>query len=148
MAATKKKECVDCIEAGIQTRRPAPNPGPRCASHWRATRKKRSKASHGKYVEATYNITSEMYWAIYEAQGGKCAICERATGATRKLAVDHDHSCCAGATSCGKCVRSLLCKPCNRMLGHMRDDPEMAERAADYLRDPPGRKVLDDWNAQ
>lgn len=144
----KKRECKNCLEEGITTGRPAPHPGPRCSSHWREVKKERRSASHGKYILATYNITAEQYEAIYLAQGSKCAICQRATGATRKLAVDHDHSCCAGPTSCGKCVRSLLCKPCNRMLGHMRDDPEMAERAADYLRNPPGREVLDNWNAQ
>ena len=144
----KKRECKTCLEEGITTGRPAPHPGPRCASHWRQVKKSRRANSHGKYIEATYNITAEQYEAIYIAQGSRCAICQRATGATRKLAVDHDHSCCAGPTSCGKCVRSLLCKPCNRMLGHMRDDPAMAERAAEYLRNPPGRKVLDEWNAR
>lgn len=144
----KKRECKTCLEEGITTGRPAPHPGPRCATHWRHVKKSRRANSHGKYIEATYNITAEQYEAIYIAQGSRCAICQRATGATRKLAVDHDHSCCAGPTSCGKCVRSLLCKPCNRMLGHMRDDPEMAERAAEYLRNPPGREILDNWNAQ
>ena len=140
--AVKKKECKNCLEEGITTGRPAPHPGPRCSSHHRAIRKSRSSYSHGKYIEATYNITSEDYSEIKERQGGRCAICRRATGATRKLAVDHDHSCCPGATSCGRCVRSLLCKPCNRMLGHMRDDPEMAERVVNYLLDPPGKDYL------
>lgn len=139
----KKRECKSCLEEGITTGRPAPHPGPRCASHWRQAKKKRKANSHGKYIEATYNITADDYAAIMDRQGGVCAICRRATGATRKLAVDHDHSCCAGPTSCGKCVRSLLCKPCNRMLGHMRDDPEMAERVVNYLTDPPGRDYLD-----
>lgn len=75
-----------------------------------------------------YGLTSEEYWKVYEYQGGKCAICQRATGKRKKLSVDHDHS-------TGE-VRMLLCTRCNRMLGHLRDEPEAFERAADVLRHP------------
>jgi hypothetical protein len=34
--------------------------------------------------------------------------------------VDHDHSCC-GLASCGKCVRGLLCRSCNGVIGGTRD---------------------------
>lgn len=87
-----------------------------------------------------YTLTAAEYDEIYAAQGGRCAICRRATGARRRLAVDHDHSCCNGPTSCGRCVRGLLCKSCNKSLGFYRDDPEAFRRAADYLeRWPSGR---------
>lgn len=66
---------------------------------------------------------------MLKVQGGACAICRRATGKTRRLAVDHDHQ--SGQ------VRGLLCKPCNRLLGHARDDVEFFERAGDYLSEPP-----------
>jgi hypothetical protein len=64
-------------------------------------------------------------------QGGGCAICRRDNG-KRLLAVDHDHACCPGERTCGKCVRGLLCDGCNHGLGKFRDDPELLRRAAEY----------------
>ena len=61
-------------------------------------------------------------------------MCQRATGATRKLAVDHDH-----ATGV---VRGCLCKFDNRLLGFARDDPEFFQRAIDYLKNPPAVAVI------
>jgi hypothetical protein len=88
-------------------------------------------------LKRKYKLTLAMYNLIKKFQGGTCAICQRATGKARALAVDHDHTCCSGDVTCGKCIRGLLCQPCNRMLGHLRDDPQAFERAAEYLRNPP-----------
>jgi hypothetical protein len=138
------KQCKDCLAEGVKTRRNAKYPGPRCATHHRATKKKRRDYSHKAHVEETYNITYEQYWRIYELQGGKCYICRRANGTRRKLSVDHDHKCCSGSTSCGNCVRGLLCRSCNRnVLGHLRDEVAAFERAVEYLINPPARQILD-----
>lgn len=136
----KRRVCKDC-EPG--SKRPAPHPGPRCTTHHRAVRTARKRTTHGKYVQATYGITEEQYWAIHALQGGRCYICQRASGRTRRLAVDHDHACCAELPACGQCVRGLLCKPCNRdVLGHLRDSTDALTRAVDYLTDPPAKRVL------
>lgn len=141
------KRCKDCEAEGIRTRRVAKYPGPRCSTHHRATRKKRKDYSHQTHVEETYGISYEQYWEIYKAQGGKCAICQRANGTRRKLSVDHDHSCCNGPRSCGKCVRGLLCRSCNRnVLGHLRDSVDALQRAVDYLERPPAKRVLNTLN--
>lgn len=127
------KRCRDCPPG---TRRKAPHPGPRCATHHRERQRARRDAAHARHIEETYGITSEQYWDIYEAQGGRCYICQRAKGTGRKrLAVDHDHE-------TGE-VRGLLCKPCNRdVLGHLRDSPDALRRAIEYLSNPPAREVL------
>ena len=117
--------------------RPAPHPGPRCVTHHRHVTAARQLAAHGRKVESGFGIPADLYWALYEYQGGHCAIfgC-RATGKTRRLAVDHDHKCCPGRTSCGKCVRGLLCGPHNEMFGRNGDDPNVFMDMADYLRFP------------
>jgi len=58
-----------------------------------------------------------------------CAIC----GSYEKPSIDHDHSCCPGEKSCGKCVRGTLCGSCNLGLGAFKDDPARIVRAAEYL---------------
>ena len=68
-----------------------------------------------------YGITLEDYNAMYERQGGRCAIC----GAGGKLVVDHDHK-------TGK-VRELLCHLCNAMIGCAREDRAILTAAIAYL---------------
>lgn len=59
-----------------------------------------------------------------------CGICGGNEG---ELHIDHDHSCCPGRRSCGKCIRAALCEKHNIGLGCFRDDPEMLRQAAQYL---------------
>jgi 16S rRNA C967 or C1407 C5-methylase (RsmB/RsmF family) len=47
--------------------------------------------------------------------------------------IDHDHGCCSGTGSCGRCVRGLLCNRCNLMLGFANDQPEILRAALEYL---------------
>ena len=49
------------------------------------------------------------------------------------LQIDHDHSCCPGRSSCGMCVRGVLCGECNRGLARFRDDPRLLAEAIAYL---------------
>jgi hypothetical protein len=88
-----------------------------------------------------YSLTVAQYREMWVAQGGGlCGICRQASaGRSKLLAVDHDHACCPGQSSCGKCVRGLLCDRCNNALGCCADDPEILMAAAEYIekhRDP------------
>lgn len=126
--------------------RSAPHPGPRCTTHNRIKDLADSIRSHARRVVKFYGITSEFYWALYEFQGGKCYICERAYGKSKRLAVDHNHICVGEHPpdkACELCVRGLLCTTCNRkIVGHLRDDPEAFRRGAEYLENPPAQRLM------
>lgn len=81
-----------------------------------------------------FGLTLEAYDALWVKQGGRCGICrKREEPGERRLAIDHDHACCPGKGSCGKCVRGLLCSPCNTGLGGFGDNPRLLRVAAEYI---------------
>jgi len=83
-----------------------------------------------------YRLRLERYYEILREQGGQCAICRAEHPGDIRLGrfhVDHDHACCPGFGSCGKCVRGLLCRGCNTALGNFRDDPDVLLAALSYL---------------
>lgn len=128
--------------------RPATRPGPYCASCRRARRKEVSAAAHGRRLVSSWRITPELYAALYAAQGGRCYVCVRSTGATRRLAVEHNHALAAlhdhpDDEGCPDCITGLACGPCNKdVLGRLGRDPATYRRIADALENPPARKVL------
>lgn len=80
----------------------------------------------------SYKLTPERLSEMVESQGG-CAICG-VKSPPSQWHVDHDHSCCPGGTTCGGCVRGILCNNCNLGIGMLSDSPEVLEQAAVYLR--------------
>jgi len=122
-----------------RTPRPAPYGGPRsrrCATHERARKVAERAARANAHVLKTYGLTEDEYAALLAFQGGTCAIPRcRARGVVKRLAVDHDHACCPGPISCGRCVRGLVCGPHNQeLLGKYAKD---LQAGIDYLADPP-----------
>ena len=102
-------------------------------------------STHGGWygrLYKTYNVTREQYEEMFKSQDGRCAICGNPPKEGGKgLHVDHDHGCCPGGKSCGKCVRGLLCSSCNTAIGLLKDNPELLTAAIDYLKktkDPCG----------
>lgn len=86
-------------------------------------------------LKTRYDLDPERYQAMLTEQGGGCAICGESAPPGTNLAVDHNHRCCPGKKTCGRCVRALLCTRCNRMLGLAQDDPGRLRAAADYLEE-------------
>lgn len=76
-----------------------------------------------RHYNQSYGLTLEQYseWCI--RQEHTCAICRCITD---KLFIDHDHK--TGA------LRDLLCTTCNTGIGGLRDDPDLCDAAAAYLR--------------
>lgn len=145
MARVGKPRCKDCEAEGRVNRRPVVKAG-RCATHNRARRAATKRAAHDRRLRQVYGIDRTTFDALLEAQGGVCAICQRARGISKQLSVDHDHAQAVldghePDKGCRNCVRGLLCGTCNKMLGHLRDDPTAFERAAQYLSDWPSRSA-------
>jgi hypothetical protein len=84
-------------------------------------------------IKQQYGLTPEQLDALIIKQDNRCATCLVEFVEGMVFCVDHDHSCCPRNTSCGRCVRGLLCDMCNRGLGLMRDNPATLMRAAQYL---------------
>lgn len=82
-----------------------------------------------------YKLTQDDFNKILESQNYSCAICysKEPGHKSGRWSVDHDHNCCAGTKSCGKCVRGLLCNSCNHGLGNFRDSIASLANAIIYL---------------
>jgi hypothetical protein len=138
------RRCKDCVAA----QRPgkplaAPYPGPRCHTHHHINKRAVADREAARRRAKVYGLTAEDYQILLAEQDYKCAWCRRPVRKDgRRLAVDHDHSCCPGHLSCGECVRGLLCWTCNKAVHHLGDAPETVERGAAYLRNPPARVAL------
>lgn len=110
----------------------------------------RNEVQKRKHNEAMrkyrYGISSNEYEAMLEKQHGLCAICQKPPEQVvghprgRRLFIDHNHKCCSLSSStgikksCGKCIRGLLCSSCNYILGIIKDDEQIIDRAKLYLQ--------------
>jgi hypothetical protein len=78
------------------------------------------------YRKRNYGIDDMTYQAMFEAQGGLCAICHQPEIAKKgTLSVDHSHV-------TGE-IRGLLCYKCNSALGGLDDDIERVRNLLLYL---------------
>jgi hypothetical protein len=65
-----------------------------------------------------YGVTPEKHDEQVKTQR-HCAICKQIFDSEHLPYRDHDHECCAGRKSCGKCMRELLCRQCNWYVGQV-----------------------------
>ena len=94
-----------------------------CSKRWHSKTQIEKQASR---VHSMYGITPEQYFALYDLQKGKCAICLTEPTTKRGLHVDHCHT--------TKQVRGLLCHGCNVALGSFGDNVSLLEKAILYLK--------------
>lgn len=76
-------------------------------------------------LKRLYGITFDDYVNLYKKQNGVCAICLQECKTRKSLSVDHDHETMV--------VRGLLCNRCNRAIGMLDEDPDILERAKEYI---------------
>lgn len=89
-------------------------------------RPERKRKMRDLYYRRTFGISADEFDALLDEQGGGCAVCGRRPARVASLHLDHCHD-------TGR-VRGILCLSCNQGIGKFRDDPELLERAAWYLR--------------
>ena len=112
----KEKPCDECRQASNKYRR----------------EKRQSDVNKLGYDPRRFkrhNITKEIYDNLLNKHDGKCWICKEVSASV----IDHDHSCCPGGWSCGKCVRGVLCSNCNTAIGLLKDSKELLDKAKKYL---------------
>jgi hypothetical protein len=130
------------IAAGVNTC----SPGTGCGrtlplDHFHSARRNRSgvaawckECTRSKDLFARYKITLAEWNALFESQGRACAICRTtSTSSNGRWMTDHNHSCCPGEQTCGKCTRAILCHDCNITVGYIENHPNI-EAALDYVK--------------
>jgi hypothetical protein len=129
---------VSCKDCGSTTRK-TPHPGPRCATCHREVVKARRQKARESRVEKIYGLSPDDLSAILTAQGNVCALCQKPF-IKRNGSVDHDHS--REHLGMRASVRGVIHGWENTIIGRLGDDPERFRRIADYLENPPARRVL------
>lgn len=130
-----QKQCPVCIK-WLDPRAFAKHPSRKDGLQHRC----RTCAAEGyrdQWRDQKYGLQPGGIDAIIMRQDGRCAVCQTSLEGMglqyNSPHVDHDHSCCPGVRSCGKCVRGVLCKGCNVMLGAAKDNAEVLRAAVRYL---------------
>lgn len=132
--AQGRKRCTKCEEwRSVRDFRSGPRAADKLSSHC-------YRCHRAGVLRRTYGVTIEWYEKTLAEQGGLCALCSKANRDGRMLAVDHDHTCCAGRKSCGNCARALLCTRCNTGLGAFGDDTALMAAAIEYVTTRKARR--------
>ncbi len=75
-------------------------------------------------LKKQFGLSIDQYNTMLAEQNNVCCICGLIDRKYR-LAVDHCHK-------TGK-IRGLLCSNCNQGIGHLKDNPALLRKAADYV---------------
>ena len=77
-----------------------------------------------------HGISKEQYIEMMNEYNGKCHSCNDRDA----VSIDHDHNCCPGPRSCGKCIRGILCNQCNTALGLLQDNKDKIQGLLEYIK--------------
>jgi ribosomal protein S14 len=103
-------------------------------------RKSNNESRMKSRLKYKYNFPYEDYIKMLDNQESRCAICgTHQDNLNKRLNLDHDHNCCPSESSCGNCIRGLLCSVCNSAIGLLKDSEEIIEMALNYVK--TNRKV-------
>lgn len=102
------------------------------AGYEKGCRCEQCRAAHSLHMRIRrYGISEERILSFLEKL--VCKVCRKTNPGKLGWVIDHDHKCCPGNKSCGKCVRELICGGCNTMLGLANDDVETLKSAIAYI---------------
>ena len=93
--------------------------------------KERRLAARRRAVKHLYKLSPEEHEHLLKQQNYKCPISGLPVNIFSHI--DHDHRCCPGEKSCGKCVRGILYGYINSSLG-VFTNPEWLIKAYKYLK--------------
>lgn len=94
------------------------------------TTKRYNQAAYNR--KSRYGVTDAQYNGMLAEQGNACAVC-RVSFETVRPNIDHDHNCCKGSRSCGKCVRGILCPSCLTLASLMETKMKFSTNLFNYL---------------
>ena len=104
----------------------------RARDYYRANREKqlarlKQDPAVSRKLERMYGITLAEKKAMYDAQGGRCALCDREVPfrGQNGICIDHNHA-------TGQ-VRKLLCRLCNLAVAYV-ENATWLQRALEYLK--------------
>jgi hypothetical protein len=100
-----------------------------------ATRQRPQRRLVSTPARGRHGLSPAEFDVILAAQGGVCPICGRVAD---RWDVDHDHVLAMTHghdpdVGCKRCVRAILCRQDNSMLGFAGDDADRLRAAAAYL---------------
>lgn len=102
---------------------------------WKENNKERSTQLDRKsHLKCQYNMTLEDYNHMLVAQNNLCLLCGKPLDLTINNPVDHDHKCCNGEKSCGKCIRGVLHDTCNQYIARIERYPHLLNPALKYIK--------------
>lgn len=98
--------------------------------NWVSNNKNKYKLIQRKCkLKNSFKLSEEQFVNLINDQDNLCAVC-RINIPTQ---IDHDHSCCLKIPTCGNCIRGVVCKRCNILLGYLETDKNILQLALIYL---------------